>query len=136
MVTTSTTTSPLKDDGEIWVGHCDIDDLTDAIDGARFERDMFDTSGAQSSYDLSPLLCAGNTSSNTEALDGQPFVTQLLPEQELEAKLLRVDVERVEGDTNTFGNLRLDLSHLLSECRSIVVTTTSKFDVVASRQDG
>ena len=52
----STTTTPLEDNGEVWAGHCDANDLTNAIDRARLERDVFDTSAVQFTYDLNRFL--------------------------------------------------------------------------------
>lgn len=90
MVTTGTSTGPLKDDGEAGVGGSDIDDLAYALDGAGLER-------------IGRLLGAGDACGNAEALDREPLATHLLPERKLEAELGRVDLQCVESDADAGG---------------------------------
>ncbi|MCQ8811741.1 hypothetical protein NQU36_27665, partial [Escherichia coli] len=49
----------------------------------------------------------------------------------MEPELTLVDVQGVEGDTDTWLNSRRDLGDLGSESGGIVVPTTSKLDMVA-----
>ncbi|KAF5342127.1 hypothetical protein D9611_001434 [Ephemerocybe angulata] len=136
VVSPGTSTSPLHDDGEVGVGRGDVDDLTDAVDGTRLERDVLDSSGLESLNDLDSLLGGGDASSNTEAFDGEPLLPHLLPERELEGELARVDVEGVEGNADAIGNQLLNLSDLGTKSLCVVVSSTRQLDVVSSIQDG
>ena len=82
------------------------------------------------------FLGARNTGSNTETFDGQPLTLHLLPQGELEAELTRVDVERVERNAHSRRNQRLYFRNFGTNGSSIVVAPTSKFNVVASAEDG
>src|ERR1700691_5571311 len=105
MMATGTPTGPLENDGEVGVRSGDTDDLPDPFYRAGFECDVFNARSCQSFDDLRGLFCARNTSSDTETFDGQ---THVLPQQKLERKVLRVDVKRVQGNTDTRRYLRLE----------------------------
>src|SRR6202042_2670795 len=136
MMATGTPTGPLENDGEVGVRSGDTDDLSDPFYRAGFECDVFNARSCQSFDYLCGLFCARNTSSDAETLDRQPFLPHVLPQRKLEGKLLRVDVKRVQGDTETRRYLRLDFSDLSAQGSSIIVTTTSELDVEASGEDG
>ena len=136
VVTSGATAGPLHDDGEVGVRSSDVDDLADTVDRAGLEGNMLDPGGAERRDDLSRLLSAGNSGGNTEALNGQALAAHLLPEWELEPELAGVDVERVESDTDTSGNLALDLGDLRAKGSGVVVTTTSKLSMVSSIENG
>ena len=129
VVTTGTSTSPLHDDGEIGVGSGNVDDLTNAVYGAGFERDVLDTRAPETVNDFDSLLGARNTSGNTETLDWETLATHFLPKGKLEGELTRVNVQGVEGKANTRSNETLDFSNLASERFGVVVSTTREFDV-------
>jgi hypothetical protein len=57
-----------------------------------------------------------------------------LPERELERKLAGVDVEGVEGETDTGRNLREDFGDFSTQSCRVVVPPTSELDVVASAE--
>ena len=44
VMSTGTATSPLKDGGQVWVGRCDADDLTNTLDETKLERGTLGTS--------------------------------------------------------------------------------------------
>ena len=115
MVTTRATASPLEDDREVGVGGGDVHDLADALDGAGLERDVLDAGGLQRADDLRGLLDGRDTGGDTETFDRETLTAHLLPERELEAKLARVDVERVERDADASRDLALDLGDLRAE---------------------
>jgi len=56
----------------------------------------------------------------------------VLPEWELEHKLVGIDVEGVEGETDTRRNLGEDFSDFSTQSCHVVVPSTSELDVVAS----
>lgn len=57
-----------------------------------------------------------------------------MPERELERKLAGVDVEGVEGQTDTGRDLGEDFSDFSTQSCRIVVPSTSELDVVASAE--
>jgi hypothetical protein len=95
VVTTGTTTSPLKDDREIGVGSGDRDDLTKAFDRSGLERDLSNTSSFETTDNLCSLLGTWDTRSDAESFHGYAFVAEFLPERKLEAELAQVDVKSV-----------------------------------------
>jgi hypothetical protein len=91
VVTSGTTTSPLKDDREIGVGGGDCDDLTRALD--LNNRDMSNTGSLETTDDLCSPLGTQDTRSDAESFHGYAFMMEFLPERKLEAELAWVDVE-------------------------------------------
>lgn len=73
-MTSSTTSSPLKDDGRVRIGLGDIDDLPNPVNRARFERDVPDAPISQTVNNLCGLVRARDTSGDAEALDGKTLV--------------------------------------------------------------
>jgi hypothetical protein len=136
VVTTSTTTSPLENNGVVRVSGGDGYDLADAFDGAGFEGDMANAGRFQPLDDLCGLFCCGDTSGNTETFDGDALTLHILPEWELERKLAGVDVEGVESETDTGGDLREDFGNFRTQSCGVVVPTTSELGVVASAKGG
>ncbi|GFZ49402.1 hypothetical protein JCM24511_07522 [Saitozyma sp. JCM 24511] len=136
VVTTSTTTCPLKDDGVVRVGSGDVDDLADTLDGSGLEGDVLDPGSLERGDDLGCLLRAGDTSGHAETLDGETLAAHLLPQRELEGELSLVDVERVESKADTGLNAALDLGHLCTESLGVVVTTTGQLNVEAGVKRG
>ena len=135
VVTTSATTGPLEDDGEIRVGSGDVDDLANAVYRTGLEGDVADARASEAVNDLIRLLSAGNAGGDTETFDRKSLLPHLLPQRELETELALIDVERVEGDTDTIGDLLLDFGNFGTESLCVVVSTTSQLDVVPSIED-
>src|SRR5580704_14519751 len=135
VVTSSTPSSPLENDGEIGIGLGNIDDLPNPINGTRLERDMLDARIPQPVDDLCSLLGPGDTGSNAETLIQKTLFSHLLQQGELEPELTGIDVERVERDADTRRDLGLDLRYLGAEGGSIVVSTAGKFNMVSCIKD-
>lgn len=136
VVTTGSTSGPLKDDGEVGVGGGDVDDLSDALDGSGLERDMLDAGRLEGRDDLDSLLGRRDTGGDAKSLDGKTLSPHLLPKRELEGELPLVDVEGVEGDTDSGSDSRLDVGDLGSEGSGVVVGSSGELDVVAGVEDG
>jgi hypothetical protein len=136
MVTSGSTSSPLKNDGEVGVGGGDVDDLSNALDGSRLERDVLDAGRLEGGDDLDGLFRRRHTGGDAEAFDRKTLSPHLLPERELERELTLVDVERVEGDSDSGLDLGLDLGDLGSEGLGVVVTSPGELDVEASVENG
>jgi hypothetical protein len=99
VMTTSTPTGPLKDDGEVRVRSGNVNDLSDAVNGARLGRDMLDTSILGPVDDFNNFLSNGNASGNAEAFDLETLLPHLLPERKLESELPRHDSEVLQRET-------------------------------------
>ena len=127
---------PLHDDGEVGVGGRDVDDLADAVDAAGLERDVADADAAEAVDDLGRLVDARDARGDAEALDRDALALHLHPQRELERELARVDVQRVERQTDAGGDLGLDLGDLGAESRRVVMAATCELDVVAGAEDG
>lgn len=136
VMTSGSTSSPLKDDGEVRVSGSDVDDLSDTLDGSGLERDVLDAGRLERGDDLDGLLGRRNSSGDTETLDGKTLSSHLLPKRELEGELTLVDVEGIEGDTDSGLDLGLDLGDFGSEGFGVVVTSSGELDVEAGVEDG
>ena len=77
-MTSSATSSPLKDDGKVGIGLGDIDDLPNPVNRARFEHDVPDARISQTVNNLCGLVRARNTSGDAEALDGKTLVAAIV----------------------------------------------------------
>ena len=80
-------TSPLKNDSKVGIGRSDIDNLTNAVDGTWFERNIVDPNRLEAINDLIGLLSRWDTSSCAESLDRQAHAAHILPKWQLERKL-------------------------------------------------
>ena len=134
VVPTGTTTSPLENNGVVRMSGGDGYDLPNAFDGAGFEGDMANPGRFQPLDNLRGFLCCGDTSGDTKTFNRNAFTLHVLPERKLECKLAGVDVEGIEGETDTGRNLREDFGDFSTQSRRVVVPPASKLDVVASTE--
>jgi hypothetical protein len=119
VVTACVSTRPLESNREVGIGGGDINDLTDTVHGTRLERNVSDTGLCETLDDLSGLLHRWNTKS----FDGKALVTHFSPERKLEGELTGVDVEDIQGDTDTSRNIGLNPCDFGTECCGTVVTS-------------
>src|SRR5882757_5850913 len=110
-------------------------DLTNAVHRTGLERDVLDTSLRETLDDLCSLLRRWNAGGNTKSFNREVFTTHLLPERKLEGKLAGVDVEGIQGDTNTGRDVGLDLGDFGSEGCRVIVTPSGQLDVVTGGED-
>lgn len=136
VVTTGTTTGPLHDDGVVWVGSGNVDDLPDTFNGSGLEGNVLDTGLLEGGDNFGSLLRGGDTGGDTETFDRETFLAHFLPKRELEGELSLVNVQSVECDTNSGLDPPLDFSDLGSKSLGVVVTTTGKFNVVTGVKSG
>jgi hypothetical protein len=160
VVTSGTSSSPLEDDREVRVRSGNVDNLTDTVDRScctqplvsdrlktpaktgtrertRLERDVLDAGLVKTIDDLLRLLGRRDTSGDTETFNGGAFLLHLLPERELERKLTLVDVERVQGDSDSrlVDEFR-DLVDLGTNGLLVVMSSSGEFDVVTGLETG
>lgn len=102
------------------------------IDGTGFESDVLDGGGLETLDDLDGHFRGRNTSNNVETFHRKAIFPHLLPDRELEGELTRVDIQRIESDANTSRNEFLSFGDLGVKGSSVVVTTASQFDMIAS----
>ena len=69
MMSTCLPAGPLENDREIKVAGCSIDDLSNTVDAAGFESDVFDASIAESFDNLCGFLSTWNSCYDTEPFD-------------------------------------------------------------------
>jgi len=67
--------------------------------------------------------------------DGKGFTMYFLPERKLECELTGVDIEGIQGDTNTSRNVGLDLGNFGTEGCGVVVTSSSQLNAVTGGKD-
>jgi hypothetical protein len=136
VVTTCASTGPLENDREVGIGGGDINDLTNAVHRTRLERNVLDTGLGETLDDLSGLLRRWNTGSDTKSFNGEALTTHFLPKRKLEGELTRVDIEGIQGYTDTSRNIGLDLGDFGTEGCGVVVTSSSQLDVVTCGKNG
>ena len=83
VMSSHTTTSPLHDNREVRVGSGNVDNMTNAIDGTRFESDTLDAGGLETHDDLDSLFHGRDTHSDTETFHRKALFPHLLPEREI-----------------------------------------------------
>ena len=128
-MTTSTATSPLKNNRESGVGSSNGKNQRDGLNGTRLERNMLQ---AKITDVLVGNLNGGNTSTNGDTLNGVALSTESLDQRNSPAHKSRVDVNQVDGNTNTRLDARLDILQGLSELGRGKVATTRQLNVVTS----
>ncbi|KAF3401859.1 hypothetical protein F1880_009718 [Penicillium rolfsii] len=133
VVTTTTTTGPLQDDGELGVGLGNVDDLLNGIAGAGLEGNVLD---AESLDVLVGDLDGRDTSTNGQTLNGDTLGTQAADQRDLPPHGTGVDVDQVNGDTPARRDNLLDLVDGSGHGLRVVVTTTSQLNVVAGIHSG
>src|SRR6266550_6401299 len=136
VVTTSSASCPLHNNWKVWVCRCDVDDLADAFNGSRFERYMLNTCDPQRIYYLSSLFGGRNAGCDTKTFNGQTLLLHFLPERKLEAKLARVDIQRIQRDTDAGRDLLLNFGNFGAESCSVIVSTTREFDMITCVENG
>jgi hypothetical protein len=136
VVTTCTTTSPLENNRVVRMSGGNGYDLADTLDGAGFKGDMTNAGRFQPLDNIGGLFRCRNTSGDAKTFDGDALTLHVLPERELERKLAGVDIEGVEGKTNTRRNLREYFGDFGTESCGVVMPPTSKLNVVASTKSG
>ena len=127
-------TSPLENNRVVRMSSGNGYDLADAFNGARFEGDVANAGPFQPFDNLHGLLCCWDTSSDAKTFNRDALMHHVLPEQELEHKLVGIDVEGVEGETDTRRNLGEDFSDFSMQSCCVVVPSTSELNVVASTE--
>jgi len=115
VVPSGTATSPLHDNNEVRICCCDVDHLADAVNGTGLECDMTDPNRLETT-DYLGSLGDWDASCYTESLDREPLTAHILQWWDQEGELTRIDVKRVEGQTDARGNLPLDFRNL-ARCR-------------------
>lgn len=136
VMTSGTSTSPLKDDGVVGVGRGDVDDLSNTFHRTGLEGNVLDSRRLEVANDLGSLLRRRDTGSDTETFDGKTFPPHLLPERVLEGELPLVDVQGVQSDSDTRFDLALNLGDLGTERLGVVVGTSGQLDVVTGVEGG
>ncbi|TFA99144.1 hypothetical protein CCMA1212_009009 [Trichoderma ghanense] len=129
VVTTTTATSPLQNDGERGVRLGNVDDGLDGLDRAGLEGNVLQ---AQSLNVLLSNLDRGHTSSNGQPFNGHALRAKSANEGNLPAHGAGVDIDEVDGDTATRRNGLLDLLQCRGHHLGVEVTTTGKLDMVSS----
>src|SRR6187549_59254 len=127
MVTTTSSTSPLKDNWEGRVGLGYVDHRLDRLDGARLESDVLETKGLDV---LLSDLDGRDTSTDGQTLNRDTLGSQSPNQRNLPRHCSGVDVNQVDRDTPTSRNSLLDLRESLRHGPGIVVSTSSQLDVV------
>jgi hypothetical protein len=122
VVTSSTTSSPLEDDRKVGIGLGNIHNLSNAINGTRFERDVPDFRNPQTLNDFCSFLCTRDTSSDAESLDWKTLPAHLLQQRNWKPNW-RGFIEGIERDANTCWDLCLNLCYLGAEGSRVVVST-------------
>ncbi|KAI6757458.1 hypothetical protein HG531_003283 [Fusarium graminearum] len=95
VVTTTTTSGPLKHNREVGVGLGDVDDGLDGIKRTRLEADVLKAKG------LNVLLCnldRRNTSTDGKTLDGNTLRSELLDQRNLPSHGTRVDIDQLGAE--------------------------------------
>ena len=126
VMTATSSSSPLQNHREGWVGLCNIDDSLDSIDRTGLKGDMFQPDRLN--------VLVGNldwrySGANSQSFNRNTRGTKLLEKWDLPSHSSGVHIDKIDRDTDTRDRILLNLLKGCGKTLGVVITTACRFSL-------